>query len=108
MKKLSKYKIKHEVKELLGRIVESCKEDNLSKFQYAFSKLFKITFNTNVTNVTNVTNIIFNSNSYQKITEFVYDVIVTYKPHNISILYKEELEKAVQEFNKHDENKTNS
>ena len=102
MKKLSKYKIKHEVKELLGRIVESCKEDNLSKFQYAFSKLFKITFNTNVTNI------IFNSNSYQKITEFVYDVIVMYKPHNISILYKEELEKAVQEFNKHDENKTNS
>lgn len=83
--KLSKYKSKQRLKDLFLKLSDSCKTDNLRKFEYALSEVYKITFmNHKVMNFANA--------SSNKITDYVLSLITIHNPKQISEKYKSEFE----------------
>lgn len=92
---LSKYKTKQHLKEMLKRLSTSCKEDNLEKFEYSLSEVFKISLGLDYSFVLNLQ---LNSISYGKVIEFVYQQIIDYNPNQIKEKYFEEISKALEEI----------
>lgn len=96
---LSKYKTKKRLAEMLKRLSDSCKEDNLEKFEYSISEVFKISLGLNFP----LHNKGINSVIWEKMVIFVYENLTSYNPKSISEKYLEEFQKLyfeIKNFNK--------